>query len=113
VTSVDIFISGSKDGSFKLWDTRFKQVKPSDSGKGLVKKIYIVWVIKQKGKIDDVSRIPVYHSIKSVENAHIPQTQTTKGKKRAAQTNVVRSVTCALFLDSNDAQVITSGSNDG
>lgn len=65
-----MIVSGSKDGSFCIWDTRFNQVPavdPSNSNKLMHQYKIIFANVYSKG---DLSRIPVYKPIKSVTAAH-------------------------------------------
>ncbi|KAI9480477.1 MAG: WD40-repeat-containing domain protein [Benjaminiella poitrasii] len=114
-TNQNLLISASKDGSYRIWDTRYKQRRPADP-------------------LDNKS-IPIYDAIKDGPFAHSditspPITHTSKnGKKRPCLTSItnakkksssskpqplfIRSVTCALFNGQQEEQVITSGSADG
>jgi hypothetical protein len=57
--------------------------------------MYIVWMTKQKGTIDDA---PVYHSTKTVQDAHVLSSGGTKRQRGRAPLITVRSVTGALFF---------------
>lgn len=93
-TNEHLIVSGSKDGSFRIWDTRFNQLPAADPS--------------------DLSRIPVYNPIKSITAAHSDvKSQIKSSKKTGFQPLLIRSVTCALFVNSDETKLLSSGSVDG
>ncbi|KAL7313749.1 hypothetical protein PS15m_007449 [Mucor circinelloides] len=87
-----LIVTGSKDGSYRVWDTRFNQRPAADP--------------------NDLTRIPVYNPIKVVPDAH--KTMIPRGGKRTGpRPQRIRSVTCAMFLNKNEDKIISSGSTDG
>ncbi|KAI7899550.1 WD40-repeat-containing domain protein [Cokeromyces recurvatus] len=113
-TNQNLLVSASKDGSYRIWDTRYKQRRPENPG-------------------DDKS-IPIYDSIKHEPFAHSnitspaitssskttkkrtylsSITNTRKKPTSGPQPLLIRSVTCAVFNGQHEEQVITSGSTDG
>ncbi|KAF7727362.1 hypothetical protein EC973_007605 [Apophysomyces ossiformis] len=89
-TNPDLLVSASKDGSFRIWDIRYRQIRREE---------------------DDC--IPVYAPIKVVNDAQ----DRTKAKKRKPNNNSSGpaapdvSVTCALFLKHEDEKVVSCNSN--
>ncbi|KAL0141521.1 WD40-repeat-containing domain protein [Mucor lusitanicus] len=87
-----LLVTGSKDGSYRVWDTRFNQRAAADP--------------------NDLTRIPVYNPIKVVPDAH--KTSVPRGGKRTGpKPQRIRSVTCAMFLNKDEDKIISSGSTDG
>ncbi|KAI8646241.1 WD40-repeat-containing domain protein [Parasitella parasitica] len=87
-----LIVTGSKDGSFRIWDTRYNQRATTNS--------------------TDSSTIPVYNPIKVAPDAHntsVPR----GGRKTGPQPQRIRSVTCAMFLKNDENKIVSSGSTDG
>ncbi|KAI9256223.1 WD40-repeat-containing domain protein [Sporodiniella umbellata] len=80
-----LIISASKDGSFRIWDTRYRQKRNTE---------------------EDVL---YYEPIQHTPDAHVFSMKKTAN----AYHHVIRSVTCALFSNLDDTKAITSGSADG
>ncbi|KAI8387987.1 WD40-repeat-containing domain protein [Radiomyces spectabilis] len=92
-TNQNLLVSASKDGSFRIWDTRYRQIDRDDSN----------------------DRLPIYDSIKTVSDAHGDQIMQKKrvSKSVARPKYLDRSVTCALFMNNSEEKIITSGCYDG
>ncbi|KAI8979395.1 WD40-repeat-containing domain protein [Mycotypha africana] len=86
-----VFVTTAKDGSFRVWDTRYNR--------------------KISETTDDASKLIQYEPVKVVENAHIPKDK--KPTKKNEKSSHIRSVTSALFLPYDTQKVISSGCTDG
>ncbi|KAG1512549.1 hypothetical protein G6F52_010378 [Rhizopus delemar] len=89
-----LLVTGSKDGSFRIWDTRFNQKPAMDS-------------------VEDGPSAPVYNCITAISNAHDYGQNTKTTRTSHVEPNIIRSVTCALFVNREETKVISSGSADG
>lgn len=109
---IDLIITGSKDGSFKIWDTRVNQQPLKDpSKKALVVSFTVLMTYVYY--LADTTKIPVYTCIKTVKNAHDLKTKERVKATKKPKPLLIRSVTCAMFLNHKEEKVITSGSADG
>ncbi|KAI9255057.1 WD40-repeat-containing domain protein [Phascolomyces articulosus] len=95
-----LIISSSKDGSFCIWDTRYRLLRQNDPDVN-----------------DGIGHeAPVYGPIKTTQLAHdVSKVKKSKSIKSTPFGRVVpdRSVTCALFVPFQENKIVTSGSYDG
>ncbi|KAI8366480.1 WD40-repeat-containing domain protein [Choanephora cucurbitarum] len=93
-TNSDLLVTSSKDGSFRVWDARQQQRE-------------------NEQEIDDSTRVKVCKPILTVSEAHQGQEPQMRKRKNGPQPLVIRSVTCALYMHTDETKIISSGSSDG
>ncbi|SAM04270.1 hypothetical protein [Absidia glauca] len=103
-TNPHLLVSSGSDGSFNIWDTRFRQLGTNNDAK---------YVEEESMEGIDIGCYPIYGPIKSVPDAHVEPKSRVKRQRASAVIHAGRTVTCALFYPNDEEKVITSGSFDG
>ncbi|ORZ14130.1 WD40-repeat-containing domain protein [Absidia repens] len=103
-TDPHLLVSAGTDGSFNIWDTRFRQLGINNDDK-YARSEHIEGV--------DLGNYPIYGPIKAVPDAHMEPKSRAKKQKSSLMIKADRTVTCALFYPNEDDKVVTSGSFDG
>ncbi|KAI8328138.1 WD40-repeat-containing domain protein [Chlamydoabsidia padenii] len=103
-TNPHLLVSSCSDGSFNIWDTRFRQLGTNNEGK---------YIEEERMDGIDLGCYPIYGPIKAVPDAHVEPKSRVKRQKTSPVIQAGRTVTCALFYPSEEEKVITSGSFDG
>ncbi|ORY94447.1 WD40-repeat-containing domain protein [Syncephalastrum racemosum] len=87
-TNKHLLVTASKDGTFRIWDTRYKRTEEST---------------------ETIEPAPTYHAIRTT-TAH--NSSKRSGKKVIAR-SVDPSVTCAMFVPGSEEKIVSCGSVDG